>query len=446
MAPELLGDRYEVLRPIGTGAVTRLVEAWDRRQHRRVALKVLTQELAGDAAFLERLERETQTAASLVHPNIAAVYGVGWEAGTGFVVTELVDGSSLHDMLVVRGPLPAAGAARIASSVCAALAAAHARGVAHGHLTSSNVLLTIDGRVKVTDFRIAQAAFPSGALTDPAGDLAGLGRCLAAMLTGREPAAGTPIGLGPQVPAELAAVVNRTTGDPQSSYGSAADLVHDLNRFLADVRPGIAHTAQTAPATHHNPLGLAAPPSRSPGQLVPVAAAGPARRVAAAVGPPLARRRRALTLTVGLVVACLGATAGLLGRQSPGPLANQALTTASSAFLTTTTSQPTTSRASATTASPTTATADASPATSQQTTTGQLVVPGQRVVPDVVGLHRQEVTEVLARAQLGVQLISIQVSDSRQVQRVIGQRPPAGQVLPAGSEVTVLIGSRRPTA
>ena len=57
MAPELLGDRYEVLRPIGTGAVTRLVEAWDRRQHRRVALKVLTQELAGDAAFLERLER-----------------------------------------------------------------------------------------------------------------------------------------------------------------------------------------------------------------------------------------------------------------------------------------------------------------------------------------------------------------------------------------------------
>jgi hypothetical protein len=317
--------------------------------------------------------------------------------------------------------------------------------VAHGHLTSSNVLLTIDGRVKVTDFRLAQAAFPSGALTDPAGDLAGLGRCLAAMLTGREPAPGTPIWLGPQVPAELAAVVNRTTGDPQSSYGSAADLVHDLNRFLADVRPGIAHTAQTAPATHHNPLGLAAPPSRSPGQLVPVAAAGPARRVAAAVGPPLARRRRALTLTVGLVVACLGATAGLLGRQSPGPLANQALTPASSAFLTTTTSQPTTSRASATTASPTTATADASPATSPQTTTGQLVVPGQRVVPDVVGLHRQEVTEVLARAQLGVQLISIQVSDSRQVQRVIGQRPPAGQVLPAGSAVTVLIGSRRPT-
>jgi hypothetical protein len=164
------------------------------------------------------------------------------------------------------------------------------------------------------------------------------------------------------------------------------------------------------------------------------------------VGPSLARRRRALTLTVGLVVACLGATAGLLGRQSPGPLANQALTPASSAFLTTTTSQPTTSRASATTASPTTATADASPATSQQTTTGQLVVPGQRVVPDVVGLHRQEVTEVLARAQLGVQLISIQVRDSRQVQRVIEQRPPAGQVLPAGSAVTVLIGSRRPTA
>jgi eukaryotic-like serine/threonine-protein kinase len=446
MVLQLLGDRYEVLRPIGAGAMTRVVEAWDRRERRRVALKVPIKGLAGDAAFLDRLAREAQTAASLLHPNIAATDGVGWDAGIGFVVTELVDGSSLGDMLGARGPLPAAGAARIATSVAAALAAAHARGVTHGHLTSSNVLLAIDGRVKVTDFRLAQAARPSDATADPAEDLAGLGRCLTAMLTGREPAAGAPIGLGPEVPAELAVIVQRTTGDQPSPYGSAAELVRDLHRFLTHVRPGTTHPAPTTPATHHRPV-LAAWPSRSAGPLVPVTAARPSRRVTTPPGAPSARRRRALTLTVGLVVGCLGTAAGLLSRQPVDPLANQALPEASTAILATTTSEPTTGRPSAVTSSPTTVAADAaSPPTSPAATTaGQLIGSSQRVVPDVVGLHRQQAADVLARAQLDVQLLPVQVSGSGQVQRVVGQRPTAGQVLPAGSTVIALIGHRKPT-
>jgi beta-lactam-binding protein with PASTA domain len=75
-----------------------------------------------------------------------------------------------------------------------------------------------------------------------------------------------------------------------------------------------------------------------------------------------------------------------------------------------------------------------------------VVGPGQRIVPDVVGLHRQHAADVLAQAQLGTQMVPTQVSDSGQVQRVVAQQPSAGQVLPAGSDVTVLIGSRRPTA
>jgi serine/threonine protein kinase len=445
MGLQLLGDRYEAVRPIGAGAMTRVVEAWDRRERRRVALKVPIRRLAGDAAFLERLEREAQTAAGLLHPNIAAVDGVGWDHGTGFVVTELVDGSSLGDMLKARGPLPAAGAARMAAGVAAALAAAHARGVAHGHLTSSNVLLAIDGRVKVTDFRLAQAARPADAMADPVEDLAGLGRCLTAMLTGREPAAGAPIRLGPEVPAELAVIVQRTTGDRQRPYGSAADLVHDLHRFLDHVRPGMPHPAPTTPATPHHRPDLAARPSRSAGLLVPVAAAGPARRVTATPGAPSGRRRRALILAVVLVVGCLGTAAGLLGRQAPEPR-SQALPPASTTILATATSEPTTSRASATTASPTTTVADTSSPTSRQpTATGRLIGSGQRVVPDVIGLHRQQAVGVLAQAQLGVRLLAVQVSDSGQVQRVVGQRPPAGQLLPAGSTVTVLIGRRKPT-
>ena len=80
------------------------------------------------------------------------------------------------------------------------------------------------------------------------------------------------------------------------------------------------------------------------------------------------------------------------------------------------------------------------------TTTGQVVGPGQRIVPNVVGLHRQWAADMLARAQLGIRIVPTQVSDSDKVKRVVAQQPSAGQVLPAGSQVTVLVGTRRPTA
>jgi len=444
---KLLGDRYLVLRPIGAGALTQVLEGFDRREHRRVAVKLPIGGLAEDAAFLERLEGETRTAASLVHPNVAAVYGMGWDARTGFVVAELVAGRSLEDMLIDRGLLPAAGAARIAIGVCAALEAAHACGLAHGHLTPSNILLAIDGGVKVTDFRLAQAARRSDTVPAPADDLAALGRCLATMLTGREPAVGAPIQLGPEVPAQLLELVRHITGDPQRPRGSAGDLGHELNRFLARGSPGIAAVTTTALDAPASRPGLATPRLRATGQLVPVVAASPVPSGTAAKGPSWARR--VLTLaTAALIMGCLGAAIGLVGRQSPAPLANQAVTPASATIPASTSSAPMTSQTSATTAAPTTTVAtDAPPATARRsTTTGQRIGAGQRIVPALVGLHRQQVTGVLAQAQLAVQMIPIQVSDSRQVQRVVAQRPSAGEILPAGSAVTVLIGSRKPTA
>jgi tRNA A-37 threonylcarbamoyl transferase component Bud32 len=449
MAPEVLGNRYEVGRPIGSGAMARVLEAWDRHAHRRVALKVLVERLAGDTAFLERLEREAQTAASLTHPNIATVHTVGGDSHGRFVVTELVDGPSLGDMLAGRGPLPPVGAARVAAKVFAAMAAAHERGVAHGHLIPANVLLAIDGQVKVTDFRLAQAARPATAVRDPAADLHGVGRCLAAMLTGREPAADAPIRLGSEVPAELAAILLRTAGQLESAYRSAADLGQDLDRFLAGVQHGAAAgQPDLAPGHDRSAVVVLA---RSPAtELEPVmAATPPARPVASTVRPPLAGRRRPLLVAAGLIAAGLvvSGAAGLLGRQLPAPVTRQALTPASTAILAPTTSQSTTSRAPATTTAPTTRAATASPplTTRQTITTGPVVGPGQRIVPDVVGLHRHQAADVLAQAQLETQMVPTQVRDSGQVQRVIAQQPLAGQVVAAGSAVTVLVGTRRPT-
>lgn len=451
MAPDVLANRYEVGRPLGSGAMTRVLQAWDRHEHRHVAVKVLSGRLAADTAFLERLDHQAQRAVSLTHPNIAGVHGVGGDRRSRFVVTELVAGSSLGDMVGHRGPFPPIGAARVAAEVCAALTAAHGRGVAHGHLTPANILLAIDGQVKVTDFGLAQAARSSAPASDPAADLQGVGRCLAAMLTGREPVADAPIGLGPEVPAELAEIVHRTGGDPERAYRSAAELRGELDRFLATVHYGTASAGQPEVAPRDDPSVVVARASRPAAQLVPLKGAQPLdRRAAPQVRPPPARRRRRWSLTAGLIGVGLGmiGVIGLVGRQQSGPVTSQALPPASTVSLATTTSQPTTSRAPATTASPSaTPTGPASSATGRQTTTSaQVVGSGQRIVPNVIGLHRQQAANLLALAGLGTRMVPVQASDAKNVQRVIAQQPSAGQVLPAESEVTVMVGTRKSTA
>jgi tRNA A-37 threonylcarbamoyl transferase component Bud32 len=452
MAPDVLGNRYEIGRLIGRGAMTRVLQAWDRREHRLVAVKVLSGRLAADTALLERFAHQAQRAASLTHPNIAAVHGVGGDSRSRFVVTELVAGSSLDEMVAHRGPLPPIGAARVAAEVCAALAAAHGRGVAHGHLTPANILLAVDGQVKVTDFGLAQAARSSGPAGDPAADLQGVGRCLAAMLTGREPITDAPIGLDPKMPAQLTAIVHRTAGDPNIAYRSAAELGQDLDRFLGSIHHGTAPAGQPDLAPRDDPSAVAALASRPATHLIPLKRAQPLdRRAAPDLRPPPARRRRRWSLTAGLIGVGLGmiGLVGLVGRQPAGPVSSQAFPPASTVSLATTTSQPTTSRAPATTASPsTTGTGRTSPpATGRQTTTSRPVVgSGQRIVPNVVGLHRQQAANMLALAGLGTRILPMQVSDAKNVQRVIAQQPTAGQVLPAGSAVTVLVGTRKPTA
>ncbi len=458
MDPEPLSHRYQIVRPIGTGDTTRVLEAWDRLANCPVAIKIPIGQFANDKAFLLRLEREVAALAGFTHPNIAAVHTV--ERGAGFVVAELVDGASLGDMLAGRGPLPPLGAARITAQVCAALAAAHARGIVHGHLTPTNVLLTVDGRVKLTDFRVAHAARPLASTADPAADLRALARLLAAMLTGGQPADGEPVRLGPEVPPGLAVIVARAD-DPEHSYRSAAEVGQDLDRFLASVGPAAAPADQhDTPLAHDAPDALAtAIPFRSTDL---VSSPTGSRQLRAARGVAPSRRRRGLAVAAGLVGASLlvcGAVAGvtLRDREPGGAVASQATAAPSPTLIpATTTSRPrpatsmstATSRAPTTTAQPAIAPpATAATVTSRPTaTTSQMVDPGQRTVPNVVGLHPQQAADVLAQAQLGTQILLVLVRDPERVQRVITQQPPAGQVVPTGSEVTVMVGTIRPTS
>src|SRR5215831_6343298 len=152
---DVFANRYEVERDLAKGGMADVFVAYDRQLKRRVAVKVLFAEFARDPSFVERFRREAQSAASLNHPNIAAVYDWGQERGTYFIVMEYVEGRSLRDIIRAEGRIPAHETARVAAEIADALAFAHRHGVVHRDIKPGNVLITATGQVKLTDFGIA---------------------------------------------------------------------------------------------------------------------------------------------------------------------------------------------------------------------------------------------------------------------------------------------------
>jgi eukaryotic-like serine/threonine-protein kinase len=200
------GDRFQAVQRIDAGGMGEVWEADDTLLGRRVAIKVLAEELAGDPVAVRRFRREARATAMLDHPNVVRVFDfVDGEAP--FLVLELLEGRTLAERLRNGGALPPPEAARIAAAVADGLDAAHRVGIIHRDIKPSNIMLTAGGGVKVMDFGIAAAweahsttgqqllataayAPPeriAGGRASPAGDLYSLGVVLYEMLTGRPP-------------------------------------------------------------------------------------------------------------------------------------------------------------------------------------------------------------------------------------------------------------------
>jgi len=274
------------------------------------------------------------------------------------------------------------------------------------------------------------------------------------MLTGAEPASGERVRLSPEVPAELAAIVGKAAGDHQEGYRSAADLGRELARYLSMVRRGDAPVGLPGTARTQVPADGAALDSRQTVEPVWSLPVPPQDRPSAAgvAGRAPARRRRWLGL-VGLAGACLAVVMAVvafaaLGRDPDGQAAGRATAGALLALLAPATTQPpfgggepAPTTAPQATAPPETSTA---PPASTTTIDGGTGGSTQRVVvPNVIGLHREQAVAALTKARLGVRVVLAQVRGAGRVDRVIRQQPSAGQAVPPGSVVTLTVGAKR---
>ena len=157
----LFDGRYLIIRKLGSGGMANVYLAEDQELGRRVAIKILDDRHARDEQFVERFRREAQNAAGLSHPNIVSIYDRGEAEGTYYIAMEYLDGRTLKELLVARGPSPLGIAIDYTRQILSALRFAHRNGIVHRDIKPHNVIVDGEGRVKVTDFGIARAGAAS---------------------------------------------------------------------------------------------------------------------------------------------------------------------------------------------------------------------------------------------------------------------------------------------
>jgi serine/threonine-protein kinase len=210
----LHAGRYRLERPLGHGGMATVYLAQDEELHRPIAIKLLAENLAGDAAFRKRFLRESRVAARLSHPNVVSVYDAGEaEDGRPFIVMEYVPGTTFAEL----GQIPPGEAAELAIQACRGLAHAHAAGLVHRDVKPQNLLLREDGTVKVADFGIARAA-EATALTQ-VGTVLGTAAYLSP-----EQALGEEVTTATDVYALGAVLYEPRAGRPPYEFDSLADL------------------------------------------------------------------------------------------------------------------------------------------------------------------------------------------------------------------------------
>lgn len=270
MIQRILARRYELQELIGGGGMADVYKAQDKLLDRAVAVKILHQQYANDAEFVEKFRREATAAAKLAHPNIVNIYDVGEDGGSQYIVMEYVSGPTLKEVIQQKGCLEPIEAVRIAKEIASALESAHRNNLVHCDIKPHNILVMPDGHIKVTDFGIARAVSAStmtysgsvmgsvhyfspeqakGTVITTKSDVYSLGVVLYEMLTGQLPFNGetsvsialkhlqeepVPIRqINPSIPPVLEAIVQKAMSKDSADRPSSTELYADLNQAKA---------------------------------------------------------------------------------------------------------------------------------------------------------------------------------------------------------------------
>lgn len=277
-------ERYEIISKIGSGGMADVYKAKDHKLNRFVAVKVLKPEFRDDKAFISKFRVEAQSAAGLAHPNIVNVYDVGDDNGVYFIVMELVEGITLKEYIEKKGRLAVREATSIAIQVSMGLQAAHHNNIVHRDVKPQNIIISTDGKVKVTDFGIARAASSNtissnvmgsvhysspeqarGGYSDFKSDIYSLGITMYEMLTGHVPFDGdttvaiaikhlqeemqSPRKYVPDLPKSTVQIIYKCTQkSPDRRYNDMEELIRDLKESLVNPEGDFV---QIMPLTNH---------------------------------------------------------------------------------------------------------------------------------------------------------------------------------------------------
>ncbi|MBQ8730633.1 MAG: serine/threonine protein kinase, partial [Lachnospiraceae bacterium] len=263
-----IGDRYEIIDKVGSGGISDVYKALDHNLNRYVDVKVLKDEFSEDKSFVSKFKVEAQSAAGLAHPNIVNVFDVGEENGIYFIVMELVEGITLKKYIEKKGKLPIKEAVSIAIQIAQGIEAAHNNHIIHRDIKPQNVIISREGKVKVTDFGIARAASANtinsnamgsvhyispeqarGGYIDEKSDIYSLGISLYEMITGKVPFEGdstvtialqhineelpSPKIEAPDLPISVEKIIEKCTQKKaERRYLKVSTLIADLKKSL----------------------------------------------------------------------------------------------------------------------------------------------------------------------------------------------------------------------
>lgn len=266
-----LGKRYEILERIGSGGMADVYKGKDHKLNRFVAVKVLKSDYRSDEVFIQKFLSEAQAAAGLMHPNVVNVYDVGQDRGLYYMVMELVEGISLKDYIEKKGQLSAKETISILIQMVTGIQAAHNQHIIHRDIKPQNIIISKDGKVKVTDFGIARATTSTntistnvmgsvhytspeqarGGIVDEKSDIYSAGITMYEMITGHVPFDGdstvavaikhlreeikSPSEEVPDIPYSLECIIMKCTQkNTTMRYQNCQELINDLKRSLVD--------------------------------------------------------------------------------------------------------------------------------------------------------------------------------------------------------------------